>query len=152
MYIESNTLEKSTNIYVASGFFKVFLQRLDGLSESVTFWINFSEKLFWFFYKNFLNFRSDTIKMKGIINLSDNSIKSYAILVLTDFKVAIWKKGEDSAFRFLFIVFYLFKVLHNRSGILSNLLVFMWHFAKVCSFSAFIFFSIASRSSPINNF
>ena len=62
------------------------------------------------FPKNFLNFRLNKIGKQDIINLSNNSSKSYAFVVLIDSKVTFIGKEEDAAFcLFLFCVFF----IHN---------------------------------------
>ena len=74
--MESNALEKSTNISVALRIFCMY--PFDDLTNSQNLrscgWI--SPKTILIFPKNFLNFRSDRIEKQGIINLSSCNSKS----------------------------------------------------------------------------
>ena len=65
----------------------------------------FLQKPFWFFWGIFFNFRLDTIKKQGIINLNSYRGKIYASVFLTDSKVTFLKEGKDAAFcSFLYCV------------------------------------------------
>ena len=72
-------------------------------------WINFSENRS-DFPKNFLNFRLDTNKKHGIINLSSNCNKSHASVVPNDSEVALLEEGENLSFQ----PFFSLVLLHNQ--------------------------------------
>ena len=56
-------------------------------------------KPYWFIPKNFLDFRSKTIRKKSILILSSHCSKSDAFVVLSDFRVDFLGEGKDAAFR-----------------------------------------------------
>ena len=62
--------------------------------------------------------------LKGIINLSSYSSKSYASVVLSDSKVAFLQEGSMQAFVYFYIVFCLYIALYNPRSILLNFFVF----------------------------
>ena len=74
------------------------------------------------FPKNFLVFWLDTIE-KHIINLGSYSSNSYASVVVSDSEVA-FLGDKENAVLCLFIVFCLYKALHNRRSTSSDKLVF----------------------------
>ena len=112
----------------------------------------FLQKLFWFFSKNFLHFRSDMTEKQGVINLSSYGSKSYASVVLCDFKVIFLGKGKMQPFIHFSILFHL-HTLHNWRSMYSNFLIFYtWGgiLLRAADFLLLIF-STASSSSSINS-
>ena len=107
---------------------------------------------------NSVDFRLDTIKNQGVLNLCSYSNKSYVPVVLKDSVITFLRKGNEAAVC-LFIVFCLYTALYNRRNISSNFLVF--HTSGCISsrsaaflflfyfFFIFIFFSNTSSSSSV---
>ena len=91
--MESNALEKSTNMGVALRFLHTLSLWFDELLESVMLWIDFSESL-----SNFLDFRFDTVEKQSIIKLSTYSSNIYASVFPSDFEDTFLGERGDAAF------------------------------------------------------
>ena len=79
-----------------------------------------SLKTFLLFPMSFSDFKSDAIEKQGIINLCKCSSKSYASVVLSDFKVTFLGEEEDAIFLHFSIVFCWYMALHDRGNRLLN--------------------------------
>ena len=84
-------------IVLLRDFLNVILQSFDDLSEFVNSWMDFSETCSCF-PRNFLGFRSDTIKEQSNLNLSIYSKKTFAFVVLSDSKATFSRDRDDINF------------------------------------------------------
>ena len=140
-------------IVLTQDFLHVLLQWFDEGSVSLKLRISFSKN--WSdFASEFSYSRLNTIEKQSMINLTSNSSKSYASVVLSDFKVAFIGEGEDAVFfPFLSTVFSLCIFLHNQRSISSNSLVFHTSGGislRLVVFLLLIFFIIVLNSSFVN--
>ena len=135
--MESNVLEKSSDNKVAEIF---CMYSFDDLMDNENLWsyVSISWKAVLIFPKNFLVFRLDMIKKRGIINLSNYSFKNLASIALNNSKVTfLWGKEAWSLLSISLLCFVstvlhiwrcmlpIFSVFYISGDILSRLTAFL---------------------------
>ena len=95
--IKSNAFEKSTHSRFVGFFFNMLLRWFDGLSAFVTLCIYFSKNRSGVSQELF-DFKSDKIDKQDEKNLSSNSSKRYASVVLYDHEDVFFGKGKNINF------------------------------------------------------
>ena len=94
-----NVLEKSS--HKSEGCLKIFCTySFNDSTDGQNLWGygTISSKAILIFPKNFLNFRSDMIEKRGIINVSSYRSKSYTSVVLCNSGVVCFREGRYRAF------------------------------------------------------
>ena len=111
--MESNALEKSTNVSVDSRFFARIISMIRRIVRIFDVVDRFLRKPFWFFLREkYFDFRLDMVEKQSIVKFSTYRDKCYASADVPDSKVPVLAEEDDAAFSpFLYCILFIDSVV-----------------------------------------